>query len=444
MRDPIEKGRLTTFVSGWCKRVEFPITINDLGEQTVIHSERPDQFTYRQPYVTKEGNEFTVRAFPINRSGIEGEIYVFVSVEGGEEFWDKWGYAQYSYPKEHPQAVAPAFPPDLVCLHGINLKTDIEKDYQRLQGPMGARLDYRGNRHNPTISRESRYDRQWLADPEVMSYIEEILLEHLRKSKLANSEEGWKYKQRLVDDFALPFWGSLQQMIPVYKDGELQLVSLEEIKLLPKIKVLSNVYDLTPRFSPPEKLSGENLVKYIEPQNIYLLSDAVMFLSAKHRHAIFQGRLITDLKWLSRESVLFDWSIFPNEDLLFAGRQDDDIRLAQGLDSNIIGVRTINLARGFYSSRIHLNLNHQFVRWLQNVKTACESHQHGFNEGQFERLMSLLAMSLPYQESDTSDLNNYLKGWMEIPDLPEELYPPLTELKPEMFALKNPNESEGL
>jgi HSP90 family molecular chaperone len=67
LREQMEPGELTKRVSRWCRRVEFPIIVDDLGTLTTINSERPEQLTYETPIVTKEGARFAVRAFPTNR-----------------------------------------------------------------------------------------------------------------------------------------------------------------------------------------------------------------------------------------------------------------------------------------------------------------------------------------------------------------------------------------
>jgi hypothetical protein len=152
LREQIRPGELTEVVSQWCRRVEFPINVDDLGALTTVNSERPEQFTYETPIVTEEGARFAVRAFPTNRPDIDGELYVFARVDDEGESWAVWRWANYSYPSMHPVASKPAFPRDLVCLHGIAIRTG-DPSYQ--ENPMSARLDYRGEAHRPALARET-------------------------------------------------------------------------------------------------------------------------------------------------------------------------------------------------------------------------------------------------------------------------------------------------
>lgn len=88
LRQPMEPGQITQLVTSWCKRVEFPIYVNDLGRQTVVVAEQPEQFTHELPLVTDPDARFQVKAYPIERHGIEGEIYVFARVDSTGESWD--------------------------------------------------------------------------------------------------------------------------------------------------------------------------------------------------------------------------------------------------------------------------------------------------------------------------------------------------------------------
>jgi hypothetical protein len=190
-------GELTEVIAQWCRRVEFPINVDDLGTLATVNSERPEQFTYEIPIVTEEGARFAVRAFPTNHHGIEGELYVFAFIDDKGESWAVWDWANHTYPRKHPGASAPAFPGDLICLHGIAMSAD-ERSF--LRRPMSARLDYRGESHRPALSRETSWRRPEY-NQEIEPRWEEILREHLATSPHAKSEEGWKYKQRLVEYF---------------------------------------------------------------------------------------------------------------------------------------------------------------------------------------------------------------------------------------------------
>src|SRR5207245_4850168 len=145
---------LTELVSSWCRRVEFPIYVQDFGAETVITAERKEQFTYEIPNVIQAGAKFAVRAFDLQRYGIEGELYVFTRIDSHGESWDAWADAQYHYPSKDPRASRPSFPEPLRCVNGIA----VEARYRR-RGPTSERLDFRGGSIPiPALSRE----RMWL------------------------------------------------------------------------------------------------------------------------------------------------------------------------------------------------------------------------------------------------------------------------------------------
>jgi molecular chaperone HtpG len=44
LRESMDQGDLTELITGWCRRVEFPIFVDDLGKHSTILSEKPDSF----------------------------------------------------------------------------------------------------------------------------------------------------------------------------------------------------------------------------------------------------------------------------------------------------------------------------------------------------------------------------------------------------------------
>jgi hypothetical protein len=232
MREPMDKGKLTALLKVWCRRVEFPVLIDELGQQTEIQAEKPEDFVYDMPDVTTKGARFVLRAFPVNRPGIEGELYVLGHVDADGESWAKWYWSQYNYPKRHPQATAPTVPDNLTCLHGVTQRVGA-LDWV----PMRGRLDYRRDIRQLTLSRNRSgplLKAETQMDPEIESRWEEIILEHLRSTPRAKSHESWKYRQKLADLFKLnSFWDSYPEMIRVYINGQEKLLTLNDIRAMP-------------------------------------------------------------------------------------------------------------------------------------------------------------------------------------------------------------------
>lgn len=233
LREPLESSRLTNLVRSLCKRVEFPIRVNDLGVETVITAERPEQFTYEMPDVTKPEAKFVVRAFPVNRPGIEGELYVLAYTDGQGERWDRRDWADHTYPQQHPRAAAPPFPENLTCVHGVTLN---EGAY--LRGGFSQRIDYRARGKEITLSRGQLHFHGAIVriDPEIVSRWTEILTEHLASSRHATSPDGWRYKQRLAKSFPFAnFWAGVPKAVRVFIKGKSRHVSLRDIQDAPII-----------------------------------------------------------------------------------------------------------------------------------------------------------------------------------------------------------------
>ncbi len=244
LREQMKPGELTEHVSQWCRRVEFPIVVDDLGTLTTINSERPEQFTYETPVVNGEGARFAVRAFPTNRPDITGELYVFALMDGEGENWGECEWANYSYPKKHPSASAPEFPDELVCLHGIAMRK-ARKYTMYMRRPMSARLDYRGESYRPALSRETlrQNSERGSLDPNLTLRWEEILRDHLVASPWAKSEDSWIYKQKLIDGFPLSsFWASFPETIRIQTTGEARLVSLDAVQAMSTITTIIPSY----------------------------------------------------------------------------------------------------------------------------------------------------------------------------------------------------------
>lgn len=437
LREPMKLGELTSFISDSCKRVEFPLIVNEIGVETTITAERPEIFIYEKQVVTNENAKFAVRAFPVNRPGIEGELYVFAAIDERGESWGDWGWATYFYPQEHPLAIAPQFPANLICLHGIALD---EKSRQQ-SGPIAMRIDYRNNRLRPTLSRSSAQKQRGEEgglDPEIESRWEEILREHLTTSPWGSSEDSWWYKQILAEKIPLPtFWAAEPGTIRIYIEGVPQLLSLNELLLIDTLTVAMN---------PGDEYTSESKRNSSEDPSMPTW-DSVLpgishldfpRISSKQRKAIFRNRYVSYVRWLSSGNLAIDWTLhtgekewFYSQDLLYP------IILAELPYSETIGA-SIHHITEYGSEGTLINQNNPFVQWLVKVKTACEQNQYGLTKEQFQQLISKLHSVLMNRGNEYwfKHLVHYISKWREIPGLPITLYPPDIELTQEMFVLR--------
>lgn len=439
LRDALPQGKLTQLVMNWCRRVEFPIFVDDLGTQARITAEGPEQFVYETPNVSRKGAKFVVRSFPSNIPGVEGEFYVFASIEENGERWDRWSYAFNTYPTEHPQASKPTIPTELVCLHGISIA---EEDYRMLARQRGfsVRLDYRGSRYNPTLSRVSRVHNPTENYPEVINRWNEILLEHLTVSAYANANNGWEYKQNLTDIFfQASLWDELPEAIPLYEGKIQHLFSMRDMQKETTLTVIADYNFVAIPYIYTETHELEAIfVKFANEKEIS--AERVMFphqltqLSSKHRDKLFAHRKLTDMKWITPELLRITWTLYEGESQMFLGANKyDSLRLASIPFHNVIGFRA-TIEESYGGTTYYVNDEHEFTGWLKRVDEA--SRTPLIKRDQFMALIKLIREAIEYRGDGLSKLNSYLEKWLEIEDLPAELYPPLKEITPEMLTLK--------
>ena len=301
LREPMEPGQLSQQISVWCRRVEFPIFADDLGISSSIIAETPEQFVWDIQDVTEESARLIVRAFPVDRPGIEGELYVFAKVNEQGEAWDQFLWVRSQYPLLHPGAATPEFPNYLTCLHGIAM----EPDFRDFDGS-SSRVDYRGEGPAVTLSRTGQSRNE--ADPALVDRWEEILSEHLATSSFSIAEDGWKYRQRLVDRFFFEsFWTSVDGMIPVNIDEEMVVLSLEAVERLPALTFVLTRGRVQSRYryrgfeaKPPD-------LPQIKVETPTLLHDR--FLSDFHGLTLISPRVPTKIHWLDEHHLAIELSM---------------------------------------------------------------------------------------------------------------------------------------
>lgn len=441
LREQIEPGELTQVVSQWCRRVEFPIYVDDHGTLTTVNRERPEQFTYEIPIVTEEGASFAVRAFPTNHHGIDGELYIFALIDDKGESWAAWDWANSTYPRKHPGASAPAFPSDLICLHGIAMRTS-EPNF--IRSPMSARLDYRGESRRPALSRETSWRRSE-NNQEIESRWEEILRDHLATSPRAKSEEGWKYKQRLVKYFPLhSFWASYPETIRVHIKGEQRLTSLNELLTTQELATIMPVYQF--RLSAVEFYTYEPSETEISTPEWYddsiaIIEEDLELLSDEHRSAVFEDRSVGSVEWSHEGDLILHWILNKKSNLL-SRHAWQPLEVTNLPTSTVVGFSVHKTTDNTYGHGL-LNEGHPFVQWLIRVRDCCAQDAHGLRKEQFDSLISLLETPLRYRGHKLSQLTRYLDEWQNLPGLPSELYPPAVELTPDMFIMKKEGDGDS-
>jgi hypothetical protein len=209
LRDGVATGQITEWVRRWCRRAEFPIVVREeRAEEVVVRSETAADFVYKERLPGRKAT-VSVRAFPVERSGVFGEL-AYKDADG--ESWGHGSWLQYVLTKEDPRFGGVRAPEDLQCLHGVQVAGG------SITGGFGAwaRVDFRAERFVPFLSRgggvrrgphSALRSREHEPAPEVVARWEEVLLDHLKTTPRAAGENGWSYKQSLVDVFpCASFW----------------------------------------------------------------------------------------------------------------------------------------------------------------------------------------------------------------------------------------------
>ncbi|MGD1154921.1 MAG: hypothetical protein ABSA41_03745 [Terriglobia bacterium] len=435
LRKELASDELTRLVKGWCRRVELPVIVNDLGKVTTISAEGPEQFVGEFPDVTEEGAKFVVRSFPVNRQDVEGEIYVLAHVGGKGERWDLLRWAESTYPQTHPLASAPPFPGSVTCLHGVA----VSDSWRYYRGAFSTRLDYRGDIYGPTLARHSVLHRRGVSvetGAEIESRLEEILKEHLATSTCALPNESWKYKQRLAGHFPLPsFWASEPGTIRVFRKGQPDLISLSEAQATAVITTVVGPWMLTGYVFAKQDDKAECPDAFCELATPTISGSDLNSLSDEHRAALFTSRIATSVHWLASGYLAVDWTTSAQGCKLLDGYTDRPVGLAALPNGQTIGFAIHKTTNNVYECCL-LNQNHPFVSWLLDVKHACEQGCHGLNKSQLAQLISLLQTPLRLHGFELSKLVDYLDGWRALPGLPADLSPPPLELTRDAFTMK--------
>lgn len=438
LRENIEQGELTKMVADWCRRVEFPVIVDDFGKKTTITAERPETFIFEHQLVTNPNAKFVMRAFPVNSSGLEGEIYILAYIDEQGESWAYMEGILSDYSESHPLALIPEYVKCLECFHGIK----IAEHSGFYPSHFRYRFDFRDKKYLPTLSRANNLlsltnDREELII-EVQCEYEKILVEHLAVSDLAKSENAWKYKNELINTFSgLDFWKSVAETIPVYIDSILKLVSFSDFLKFEEFYVVKKS-SFNEYVDDSEKL-GEDIKNVITEREMDLpviTKNDLDRISNKFLNEI-SGKIysVSGIDWLSDNDVCFRWAKNKNEEnskpkirgLVDFGR-DDLFAMS-------------NYGMSIFAEGVLINKTHPLGKWLSNINDALNAEQFFITENKFIELLDKFRAFAYYgYTKEIENLRNYIEGFKNIPNLPAELQPPDIEITYEMFGYQKPEE----
>lgn len=216
----LPSGELTALVKHWCRRVEFPIELDELGNYALIERETALDFVKRIDVANlcDDALEYAIRSIPFDREGVEGELYVYTKLTtNGRELWIGGKWALPESLARHPEFVGFEAPGTLICINGIRINVSQYAYGRSYSGPLAAtRIDVRiGSIVEPNLSRRQNIIAHEL--PPVRRAWIDALQAHLRT--LDDINDGWRYRQMLADNFdfgLFDFWRLQEDMLPLY------------------------------------------------------------------------------------------------------------------------------------------------------------------------------------------------------------------------------------
>jgi hypothetical protein len=423
LNEILKPGMLVKAITKWCRRVEFPVEINDFGAQQTLYAESSADFVYERPLVTKELGSVAVRAFDVNREGIEGEIYVFEIEDENGPLWGGRAWSRHTYPSEHALAEIPPFVDSLTALHGITVEHRDQHDAN-----VAFRIDYRNNDANPNLGRNALrhplYVRRHLP-AELSERLGEILIDHFEKAGRAQGEQGWKYKQSLVDSFDLPsFWRHLPATLVGYQEERRVSLSLNDILsresfdvVIPQ-KVDGDGCSVSDFFKQDGHQDDKNLILFLpELKGVSRSHTRTMFRGVARPHRVEFGEKFAVIRWTKQgpleddlEPLVLDL-IFPCD---FGGED----------------ILTYSPRMGNWSSGhvILINAAHPFYEWMNRFEDSCAAGTHGLSPARWKVFLDLFANCVRYRFSNTERLTGFLASFEDGGQFAPELVPPAIDL----------------
>lgn len=422
LKEPLAEGEILRLIGGWCKRVEFPIIVDDRGVRSQVDAETAEEFVGEWPVVGAEGSVFRIRAFDIAVRGIEGSLFVFAEDTNGEERWDRWSWSQYLYPDTHPLASAPRFVEGVACFHGIAVGSGSRPQ------PIAERLDIRDDSLRPSLSREGWQGlRRGFQDKRVEDRWAQIYQEHLRTSNRAKGPKGWAYVQGLAGSLNCPgFWSSVPGAIPFQAAGSPNLLSLQEAISLQRFHTVRGTADGFPTGAPTWEPPYDH-ARHEGGENT-LLSEDIYRLSDDHRNRLFADRDLDSIV-LEEGWVRFTWTKAEAPRVLKGSNYFISVGICR--NDSIIALTAHRTIDGIYETAA-LNNRHPFCRWLLALEGA-----EGSGAGKEETakamrdLQKLVFDATRY--NGAAKLQDFITKWNQIPNLSPHLVCPVTSFDKAMF-----------
>jgi hypothetical protein len=414
LREQMAPGVIGNRIEAWCRRVEFPVVVNDRGATRTIRRESSDRFLASHADPEKPSTRYSVLAFPFDEDGREGELYVFSVADGQKESWGVSEYRRDEIRKRHPATVVPEPPESIVCSQGIAVAHHIGVG----RTSVSVRVDYRCPLPGVTLARRVSYhEPPWTTDEVLSRVTGRVLTEHLA-SRTSVTEEFCRYAHQVRDAFEQhPAWAG----IPMYRAfvaGVPRLMSRKELLSGPGFwmgfcKPL-----------PEEMLSIKDVVK-----DAPVVSFNDWWFTARE-----EADLLAESGWFV-EVQAGDSSTWAAR--FRAGAPREDMRVARLLAADKWRARGVGICRfpeptliglsitpSVGAAWILLNEANPFVEWLcEDARLAeAESAPPGA-DAPVSRLCARLIDVVRY-DHDKRGFVTYVDQYRALPGLPESARPP--------------------
>ena len=378
-----------------------------------------------------------VRTFPVQRPGIFGELYVLAYIDERGESWARSRWLRHTLPQEDPRVGDIRFPGSLLCSHGIAVGGGAVAGVPE-GGCRAERLDLRAERFLPVLARiggvRSRRagrlhgQREWPL-PEVVSRWEEILADHLAVTPLAKGEDGWRYKQALIEYFPFEsFWAADPAMIRVRRRSQAELVGIGTVQGVEAFTVLIERHMLgSGRFWARDAV--EIGPCSWDSDEIAIMNADRRQLSALHGAALFRDRFVQSVRYLNEEWSAIVWAKGTGLSRL-SSSPDNHLDVVELPEATVIAW-CIHKAET-YREHVVGNAKHPFIEWLTRVAAVAREGTGLVTVDQAERLIGVVISAARYP-SDERDLVRFVERWRALPGLPSDLQPPAVELSWQLF-----------
>jgi hypothetical protein len=388
LQNAYNTGDLTKWIADWCRRVEFPVFVDEFGQRTAIRAESPDQFVSEIKDLSQPNASFAVRCHRIDEPGLEGELYIFTHKVNGRESWRS--FVANRYREEHAFAVVPERPACLTCVNGI-------KSSSQTSDLMIPRIDFRGHRVTNLSRVEGDVLEQVLQEPIVRRHVEALLRAHL--DAYPTSEwEAWLYKLELARnyEFLETFWDEIEGGVLLKRGKEIRSFSLPAVASLPVISV-----HMQPDF---EKIADAAPKEWCLVSSGHLNLELPRFFAER----LFSDRYPVSITIQKDGAVRSDWE-------KGGGVTIDDTHLYPFEGVQLLSTVLYREQRKTVSA---INSRHPLMLWIADAK------DHGlFDETQLREMEVKIARDVTFYFS-RGTLVKYLESLTKALNLPRSLAPP--------------------